>query len=259
MLERTPAPIVVVDAECPEGTGNWAISLSNHRVLVERVRMPTWSAPVARNQGARRATSEGATHLVFLDADSLVQEGFWSFIEPRLDQDSCLFISPSAPDLMGALAVPVYRFFQVGGYDPRFWEYGHEDVDLRIRLYLQTGRFRSVPPELLKAIPHGDDLRLQFNRSKERSKEEQAARTLGLLAQKYLKITRLSLAIDGKSSVFRRLLGIENQVPSGSPGSPGRGLVSTGPGVGTPPQKIPSVGRGPGRSLGPNGSTPASK
>lgn len=211
MLDLTTATIVVVDAACPEGTGDWATSLGNPRVLVERIPMPTWSAPVARNHGAKRATIEGATHLVFLDADSLVQEGFWGFVEPKLDQDSCLFVSPSAPDLMGALAVSTYRFFQVGGYDPRFWEYGHEDVDLRIRLYLQTGRFRSVPPELLRAIPHGDDLRLQFNGAKERSKAEQAARTLGLLAQKYFKITRLSLAIDGKSSVYRRLLGIENR------------------------------------------------
>ena len=207
-LSRTKADVVLVDASCPDGSGNWARTLNNRRLTVLYKAVPHWNLAAVRNAGAKLAIKNGATHLIFLDADTIVQERFWSVIESKLDQDLFLIMLPSCiPDLMGFIAVPTERFVQVGGYDPQFKEYGHEDLDLRLRLYLKTGRFGNLEDGLLSAISHDDTLRVQFI-GNGLSRWEQLEKTVQLLHNKYYSIAGVSLSERSKgSSVYYNLLG----------------------------------------------------
>jgi len=208
VLSRTSADVILVDASCPDGSGAWAHNIANPRLTVVYKVVPYWNSPIVRNAGASIAIKNGATHLIFLDADIIVQEEFWVALVKRLDQDTFFFTPPTITDLMGFLAVHSARFIQVGGYDPQFSEYGHEDLDLRLRLYLKTGRFGNIEANLLSAIPHDDSLRTQYLKSG-LSKSEQVKKTVQLLHRKYYGITGTSLIEKSKgSSVYRNLLGV---------------------------------------------------
>ena len=208
VLSRTKADVVLVDASCPDGSGDWAMTLHNPKLTVLSKELPYWNAPIVRNAGAKLAIKNGATHLIFLDADTIVQEGFWEALVGRLDQDTFFFTPPLVTDLMGFLAVHSARFIQVGGYDSKFGEYGHEDLDLRLRLYLKTGRFGNIEANLLSTIPHEDSLRTQYLNSK-LPKDEQVKKTVQLLHRKYHSLTGTSLIEKSKnSSVYRNLLGV---------------------------------------------------
>jgi len=206
MIEYTPAPIVVVDASCPDRAGDWVESLKNPRLHVERVEMPKWNLSLARNKGAQRALREGANYLIFLDADTLVKPEFWTYLEPRINNKVFLFVSPSRSDLVGILTVPSLIFTEVQGYDERFKEYGNEDLDLRIRLYLRSKIFDKIDPNTLSYIEHDNHLRVRFN-SGIGSRREQASRTFRILSENYFRLTGQQLPAVSRNNSIRILLG----------------------------------------------------
>jgi hypothetical protein len=112
--------------------------------------------------------SEGAEYLCFLDADTLVEPGFWEhlFAEARpnrflvagKERDGC-----DVPSMTGLLLVHGKPFTNIQGFDEHFQGWGGEDIELRLRLYMVAGLdFAFVPVSLARPIPHDDSLRSQF-------------------------------------------------------------------------------------------------
>lgn len=167
LLQHTAAPIYVVSAECPDGSAAWA-SRQSPRVTAVELDAPRAPDGALRfhkarcqNAGARAALARGATRLAFLDADTLVSEGFGAVaLRPGPD----VRISGAKDHgLTGLIVVPAQAFGVTGGYDESFVEYGTEDLDFRLRLYAKGYRFVRLPPRLTRVLSHDDALRLRHH------------------------------------------------------------------------------------------------
>lgn len=174
LLAQPGTRLCVVDFSCPERVGDWiertfSNEVAQKRVVVERVSgKDHFNKSQAHNHGARRAIREGATWLCFLDADTLVEPGFWGHLE-REARPGRFLVAGKYPDgtdvqcMTGLLLVEGKRFTDLGGFDESFHGWGGEDIELRLRLYLLGGLdFGFIPRELTHPIPHDDNLRSQF-------------------------------------------------------------------------------------------------
>lgn len=166
-LRGFPGNYCLVDYGCPEASGDWLEAtypeqVANGRMVVHRVSdVRQFHKTDALNQGARRALAGGARYLCFLDADTLVRDGFWGWLEECWDPARFLVAAPDcARSAFGVLVVAAQDFRQSGGYDESFRGWGNEDLELRLRLHLQAGlAYDFIPARFLSAIAHGDELR----------------------------------------------------------------------------------------------------
>jgi predicted glycosyltransferase involved in capsule biosynthesis len=164
----------LVDYSCPDHAGDWfsqrfAKEIAEGRACVERVTNQAWfSKTRAHNAGARRALREGAEYLCFLDADTIVEPGFWEHLIENARPKRFLIAGKErdgsdVPSMTGLLLVRGHEFDEVDGFDESFQGWGGEDIELRIRLYMVGGLdFGFVPTHLARPIPHDDSLRSQF-------------------------------------------------------------------------------------------------
>src|SRR5207244_1474021 len=89
VLAHPRACCCIVDYACPDRVGDWVEStfakeVLSGRLVVERMTDgPLFNKSRAHNGGARRAIQEGAEYLCFLDADTLVEPGFFDFLRQR--------------------------------------------------------------------------------------------------------------------------------------------------------------------------------
>ena len=168
----------LVDYSCPERCGEWLLrefaeEANQGRVVVENVPgRSLFNKCAAHNAGARRACREGAEYLCFLDADTLVSEGFAAWLVHNVEPDRFLITARNEDgsdkfSLTGLLVLHADAFTSSGGFDETFSGWGAEDIEFRIRLALLHGLgYGDVPGELVEALHHGDDLRTQFYRQK---------------------------------------------------------------------------------------------
>lgn len=179
---RQTAPVLIadprvtyclVDYSCPEGSGDWLeaeYSRLSARVFVERVPGQVYfNKCKAMNAGARRARSEGAEYLAFLDADTLVQPGFLDFVLTTLDPLRFQIAGRDAAgndgaNLIGVVVLSSAQFDATGGFDEAFVHWGCEDLEYRLRLNVLHGLdYREIPFRLLTSLPHGHDVRFRFS------------------------------------------------------------------------------------------------
>ncbi|HEX9297816.1 MAG TPA: galactosyltransferase-related protein [Polyangiaceae bacterium] len=180
----------LVDYSCPEGISDWVnkhyeFEVQQNRVLVERVTgQKVFNKSRAHNIGARRALDAGVEYLCFMDADTLIEPGFWDFVRAQLRPERFLVAAPQddgtpMPSLTGLLIVHGAAFERTGGFDEAFTGWGAEDIELRLRLYLEEGLdFAEIPLSLVRPIPHSNSLRARFHedRNIERSNRRNLAR-----------------------------------------------------------------------------------
>ena len=163
----------LVDYSFPEHCGewirhSWSTEVQSGRLIIESVAGKThFNKSAAFNAGARRALAEGAEYICFLDADTIVQHGFFPWLLPQLQQGTFLIaglrFGYDIPSLTGVLVVSADDFKETTGFDEAFEGWGAEDIEFRVRLHMVHGfRYRDIPPDLLRPIEHSDELRTQF-------------------------------------------------------------------------------------------------
>lgn len=211
---------VLVDFACPDKSGAWVKREWGDRAEVVAVEVPEalpFNKPLALNSGAMRAVELGAQYLCFVDADTLVEPGFFDEVESALSLDSFLIMPPSQEkrDLTGFLCVHYRHFMKVGGYSVGFSGWGAEDLELRLKLYLKGGlRFTEIR-DLASSIQHSDEMRTAHYEVKNKHQSHEG--NLNRLCEGVFDWTGehlLSLYKDAKRGAeLRRLLGVEAVSP----------------------------------------------
>jgi hypothetical protein len=174
ILSQPRFKFCLVDYSCPDACGDWLEAtfrdaIRERRAVVERVPgQPRFNKCRAHNAGARRARSEGAEYLCFLDADTLIRPEFSEHVIARMRKDRFLIAAlrpdgSDMPSMTGLLVVHGDEFAKVGGFDEKFLGWGGEDIELRLRLYLLGGlSYGDVPLTLARPMEHDDSLRTRF-------------------------------------------------------------------------------------------------
>lgn len=155
--------VIVVDWSCPNHSGEWAAKQGAQ--VVRKSGETYWSAPKARNMGARHVLSRS---ICFIDADCLVTPGVKHEIESQLNLSSMIIASRTSGNLDistlgGFLAVDIGHFWGVKGYNETLNGYGLEDCFLRAQLCLERGlKVKRISPGGLGSIRHDNELRGRY-------------------------------------------------------------------------------------------------
>ncbi|HUZ12223.1 MAG TPA: glycosyltransferase family 2 protein [Caulobacteraceae bacterium] len=157
--------VVVVDYDCPEGTGDWVQTTFPAARLVRVANQPGFSISVARNLGARVTT---APWIFFVDADTKVFPGLWDEIAPRLAPGAFFVAEPRLFDLWGTFVTARTDFDALGGFDEIFQGWGGEDADFLERLVILGRRPLRFDARLAEAIQHSDELRMRHHQNRDR-------------------------------------------------------------------------------------------
>lgn len=160
MVAQKPDEVIVVDYDCPDGTGDW-VEANFPQVKVVRAGQPDGGFNVsrARNLGAEAATSEW---LYFVDADIRLAPTCLGTLRPHLKSGSYyvpLLSHGTTTDIWGSNLCRAEDLAAAGGYDEVIRGWGHEDEDFYLRLELLGLERHHYSPALLEAIPHDDAMR----------------------------------------------------------------------------------------------------
>jgi hypothetical protein len=165
VLRNMSSGYCLVDYSCPSASGKWvtqehAMHCTEGRLVVTRVPgQSTFHKTRALNAGARRALENGADYLCFLDADTLTDESFGDWVLSVIAPNRFLVCLRSR-SLFGFLVVPSHDFVRLGGFDEAIRNYGGEDIEMRMRLYLLGGlEYVNAPTHLLRTVNHAERLR----------------------------------------------------------------------------------------------------
>jgi hypothetical protein len=174
----------LVDYACPERCGDWLSqsfpeASSDGRLLIERVPAGQYfNKSAALNTGARRALREGAEYLCFLDADTLIGDGFFTFLASQAAPARFLIagLRPDGTDprsLTGVLVLPAAAYSASAGFDEEFLGWGGEDIEFRLRLHVLHGlSYARIPLALLEPIEHDDSLRCRYYQERDPARSD---------------------------------------------------------------------------------------
>jgi len=157
--------VVVVDYDCPQGSGDWAEANCPGVRVVRVTEAPSFHCARARNLGA---AATRAPWLLFIDADVLVEPDVLSVVRPLLRPGKFSRAAPLAKECWGTIFVSRADFDAVGGYDEVFRNWGGEDDDLVWSLKRIGRREVGFPGALVEPIPHSDALRTQHYADQDR-------------------------------------------------------------------------------------------
>lgn len=169
LMEQNPDEVIFVDFDCPDSSGDW-VEMNFPAVKVYRVRnTPRWNSSRARNLGKEQASH---TWLCFIDADILVNPGFVEWLQHNL-HPRCFYRRATIAgrldyETFGTFICTKEAFSSVHGYDEAIIGWGGEDKDLYDRLKLFNIAEDYYPAHFLKAISHGNELRMKFHKVKDR-------------------------------------------------------------------------------------------
>jgi len=160
LMSQAFAEVVLVDYDCPAGSGEWAAAAFPGVRVVKVTGEPLFNAARARNLGARFAT---APWLFFVDADVRVSPQFVAATSPALTPGTFVTADPCPAELCGTVLIHRNDFQAVGGYDEVFQGWGYEDIDLLDRLKVMGVRESSYDGDLAEPLKHEDDLRTRHH------------------------------------------------------------------------------------------------
>jgi hypothetical protein len=190
-LEHTDAKILVVDYSCPDKTADWVRSLGNERVTCIEVAadQSLYSRPIFNKARALNVALPRVTDdiTILLDADTLIDGRELEKTASTLPVNKMAFVAPLPEhrDLTGVLVVHTMHLRQIRGFDEGMVGWGAEDLDVRLRLYLELGLapliLSSPLRAMLSSIEHTDELRVAHYTQKDlaRSNDDNVRRMLG--------------------------------------------------------------------------------
>jgi glycosyltransferase involved in cell wall biosynthesis len=164
-LAQPDTEVIVVDYDCPDGTGAAVARDFPAARLVAVTDAPLLNVARARNLGAAAAKGEW---LIFLDADILIAPAFTVDLESFLQKGHVLRFGASKGRVTGTNGSCVLHgedYAASGGYDEAMECYGGEDDDLYFRLDLLGVKTVRLDLALIDAVvPHDDAARVRFTR-----------------------------------------------------------------------------------------------
>ncbi len=152
--------VIVVDWSCPQKSGEYAAS--EGASVVYRNNEKFFSGSRAKNCGARLVVNE---YIAFIDADSLCLPGLKdelkSLVRPnRMILSARTLDGKEINDTVGFLVCRTEAFWNVGGFDESWVGWGHEDIHLRGKLFLDEKlEVVRLSGMVLGAIAHSNSLR----------------------------------------------------------------------------------------------------
>jgi len=153
-VAEAAAEVVVVDYDCPEGTGRYVAEHYPQVRVVAVADKAKFNSSHARNVGAAEATGD---FLVFLDADMVIAPGFVDYLADNMKPRSYgTFGGGVANSARGGCVVERALFNAVGGYDEVIEGYGGEDLDLYTRLRFLRARHVALPREYIASVIEQD-------------------------------------------------------------------------------------------------------
>jgi glycosyltransferase involved in cell wall biosynthesis len=154
-VAQAAAEVVVVDYDCPEGTGRYVAEHYPQVRVVAVADKAKFNSSHARNVGAAEATGD---FLVFLDADMVIAPGFVDYLAENMKPRSYgTFGGGVANSARGGCVVERALFNTVGGYDEVIEGYGGEDLDLYTRLRFLRARHVALPREYIANVIEQDE------------------------------------------------------------------------------------------------------
>jgi hypothetical protein len=197
MIALNASAVIVVDANCPDGTGSW-VEQNWPQAMVVRDRAPGYfNLSHSRNIGAANARTDW---IFFIDADIMLRENFSSWIaDTKKDPEPSFYIAGDVNGLRdvnswGSVIVPRKAFELAHGYDSEFRGWGGEDDDLYWKLERLGLCRKTYPGDSVNAIQHTDQERTKFNRIKNKGLQLHINAT-------YAKLKRTLLSLQDHSRV----------------------------------------------------------
>lgn len=163
MVSQRESEVIVVDYDCPDGTGNW-VRMNFPAVRVAVVTdAPEFNVSHARNVGAEFAT---APWIAFCDADQFLSASFAAEALCRLGPGAYLRTlrdTPWGPKRQGCPVVcERASFHAVGRYDDAFHGWGAEDWEFIDRLDRCGLREVLGEPALVATLTHSNEMRYSW-------------------------------------------------------------------------------------------------
>lgn len=161
---EAPDEIVVVDYNCPQGTGDWVEANFPQAKVVRVTDDPGFHLPRARNLGAAACS---APWICFIDADIRIRPGFVAWMRGHARERHYYRQAPvdgrRDPEAYGTVLCPRRAFNAVAGYDELFTGWGGEDDDLYDRLLMTGLSMSHYPAPMVDPISHDDGERMTFH------------------------------------------------------------------------------------------------
>ena len=175
--------IVLVDYDCPQRCGDWLTSY-NPDILYRIVKVtnrPEFNLSHARNIGVRYARSS----IVYIsDADMHIDKCLLQHFYVILQDENIIAImnqgGQKRNDIVrgrGIIAVRRRIWKRLRGFDESMKGWGYEETDFYRRL-IKLGKVCSFPRHLCRTRPHGDSLRTQYYRDKNRGRTNRRNRMI---------------------------------------------------------------------------------
>jgi len=152
--------VIVVDYNCPQKSGEWAMENFECKVLNCNVGPNEWSLSSARNEGFKYSNGDV---VLFLDADALLTDN--EFITKNLNRlvEGSFICGWGYTDATGVMMCHRSAFIAANGYNELISSWGGEDIQLYNRFQYELGIEKRTWDGGIETIKHGDEIRNLFH------------------------------------------------------------------------------------------------
>lgn len=204
LVSQPDGSVIVVDYNCPDGSGDWVRTNFPQAEVVRSVDRPRFELSRARNLGAAAARSPW---ICFVDADTLIASDFCERVQPLLTEGSFYRARPRTIQTWGTSICTTNDFKRVGGYDEVIQGWGKEDEDFYARLSLAGLRDSSFPGEVLTTLGHPDEERVAHYDVKDRWLNESINHVYCRAKIDLMLLQRQQLDVDTRRQLYDHVLG----------------------------------------------------
>ena len=163
MVAQHPDELVVVDYNCPDGTGDWVAARYPDVTVVRVPDGLEFSASHARNVGVAQTNSQW---LAFVDADIRIDARWSGWMRENLVPGKyCRPVEHGGGrdlETFGTSICARSDFDAVGGFDEALKGWSGENFDFFSRLADRGLTLKGFPSEFIDPIRHGDEERASF-------------------------------------------------------------------------------------------------